>query len=102
MAQKDTWWLPDPTTWRETWRDDWRVMGQEGYLMNKHLQHRRFNPLICSEDFTQCEFCWDRFDEIPEHSKIAYFEPITKCWICEKCFKDFQSHFHWTVEEISD
>lgn len=80
------------------WRDDWRVMGQEGYLMDKRLQHRRFDRSICVEDFTQCEFCWSTFDEDPEHPLMAFFSPDEKVWVCEKCFHDFQKYFHWTVE----
>ena len=92
--------LPDPAQWIGTWRDDWRVMGQEGYLMNKMLQHRVFDRSLCKPpDFDQCDFCFALFDKDPYHSKIAYFEPIEQVWICEKCFEDFKDHFHWTVED---
>ena len=52
------------------YRDDWRVMGQEGYLMDKHLVHRRFDRAICRDDFLQCEFCWRVLDDT-----MCYFEP---------------------------
>ena len=91
-------WLPDPSTWKGTWRDDWRVMGQEGYLMNCHLQHRTFDRALCIEDYTQCEFCYAVFDKDKAHPLQAYFEPNKKVWVCENCFRDFQPYFHWMVE----
>lgn len=101
MGNKLEPWLPVPD-WEGTWRDDWRIMGQEGYLMNKRLQHRRFSRALCVEDFDQCEFCWAIFDKDRAHPLPAYFEPEKKVWVCEECFRDFQEHFHWTVEEITD
>ena len=92
-------WLPDPSIFKGTWRDDWRIMGQEGYLMNSTLQYITYSRDLCVDDFLQCEFCWDKFDEDPEHPLKAYYEPKKKCWICEECFKDFKEHFHWTVEK---
>lgn len=100
MSREGKWWLPDPAIWEGTWRDDWRIMGQEGYLRKKRLQHRYFNRSLCVEDFDQCEFCWDCFDDDPAHPMMAYFEPINKHWICEECYNDFKSHFDWTVKEI--
>ena len=97
----EEWWLHDPDAWRGTWREDWRIAGQEGYLLKKRLQYRRFCREICVDDFTQCEFCWDVFDEDKEHPAMAFFEPISKCWICEQCYKDFQQYFKWTIEEPS-
>ena len=91
-------WLPDPASWKGTWREDWRIMGQEGYLMGKTLQHRRFQQALSVDDFTQCEFCWACFDEDGNNSSMAYFEPINKVWICEKCFHDFLNYFNWSVE----
>ena len=105
MKNEDKWWLPSPevrASWKGTWRDDWRVMGQEGYLLGKRLQHRRFNRALCIEDYDQCEFCWDAFDKDPKNPAMAYFEPEQHLWICEKCYKDFLEHFHWTVEEVGE
>ncbi len=93
-------WLPDPAQFKGTWRDDWRIMGQEGYLLNCHLQYRTYSRDLCRADFLQCEFCWDKFDEDANHPKKAYYEPKGQYWICEKCFNDFKEHFHWTVEEV--
>ena len=87
-------WLPKPD-WKGTWRDDWRIMGQEGYLMNKTLQWRLFDNSICVDDFRQCEFCWDTFDE----NTYAFFEPTQKIWICKKCFCDFSKHFNWRIQK---
>jgi len=78
---------------------DWRIMGQTGYLMDQEVVYRRFDREICYLDFTQCEFCWDVFDEDPANPDFAYHVPAKKCWICKKCFKDFQPYFHW--KEIS-
>ena len=93
-------WLPDPKTWKGTWRDDRRIMGQEGYLKNKRLQHRKFNRLLYFEDFGQCGFCYDDFRENTSGPPMAYYEPITKHWICECCYNDFKDHFEWNVEEV--
>lgn len=94
-------WLPPVSSWKGTWRDDWRIMGQEGYLINQHLQHRRFDRALCVEDFDQCEFCWAVFDDtVPP--RMAYYCPDKKVWVCESCFRDFYPHFHWTVEESKD
>ena len=95
-------WIPAPETWKNTWRDDWRLMGQEGYLVGKRLQHRRFRRELCREDFDQCDFCWKVFDKDPTSSKRAYYVPDEFVWVCEECYKDFSPHFQWTVEEIDD
>ena len=92
--------MDDADDWRNDWRNDWRIMGQEGYLLDKQLLHIRFDRALCVEDFDQCEFCWAVFDKDKEHPKTAYFEPEKKVWVCEDCFRDFQPYFLWTVEEM--
>ena len=92
--------LSNSSTLNDMWRDDWRIMGQEGYLLGKHLEHRRFRIELCHEDFTQCEFCWDTFNMVDGVSSRAYFSPEEKVWICEKCFTDFCKYFQWTVQEV--
>lgn len=87
---------------KNTWRDDWRLMGQEGYLTGKHLQHRRFSRKLCYEDYDQCDFCWSCFDKDDSVPARAYFVPEERLWICEDCFGFFQKHFQWDVEEIND
>ena len=39
-------------------------MGQEGYLKNKRLQHRKFNRLLYFEDFGQCVFATTTLERI--------------------------------------
>lgn len=95
-------WLPDPSTWKGTWRDDWRLMGQEGYLANKHLEHRRFTRKLCYADFDKCDFCSISFDEDALSPVYAYYAPSERVWICEDCYCDFQPHFQWIVDEIED
>ena len=90
----------DPSGWRGTWREDWRIMGQEGYLLNKELEYRKFDREIAVDDFIQCEFCWDTFDDDPNNPHDAYYEPETKVWVCEKCFSDFYKRFHWSVKIV--
>ena len=85
-----------------TWKDDWRLMGQEGYLLDKQLQHRRFRRELCYEDYDQCDFCWVCFDGNDVVPARAYFVPEERLWICENCFDFFQKHFQWDVEEIND
>jgi hypothetical protein len=82
-----------------SWRNDWRIMGQEGYLLNKKLQHRHFSRTLCRDDFTQCEFCWSLFDKDVSCPSMAFFEPQGKYWICETCYRDFREHFGWEVED---
>ena len=71
----EQWWLHDPEAWRGTWREDWRIMGQEGYLLKKHLQHRQFCRDICKEDFT--EFAMTPMDMI-EYISEAYKTVLRK------------------------
>ena len=92
-------WLPDISNDIGTWRDDWRLMGQEGYLMDKVLVHRIFDRSLCVLDFDQCDFCHKVFDKNPDHPLPAYFQPDQKLWICEECYEDFKDHFHWIVED---
>lgn len=79
------------------WDTDWRIMGQEGYLMDREVVYRKFDRSICVEDFDQCEFCWAVFDKDPENPEFAYHVPSEKVWICEECFEDFLPFFHWKV-----
>lgn len=95
--EKSKHWLPDPKTWKGTWRDDWRIRGQEGYLKDKYLKHIKFNCELCFEDFDQCDFCYDIFDE--GASEMAYYDPDTRHWVCEKCYKEFKSYFNWTSDD---
>ena len=95
-------WLPAPGQWKGTWRDDWRIMGQEGYLLDKELLYIQFDRSICIEDYDQCEFCWKCFDEDKDQIQYAYFEPIGKKWICQDCFNDFKEYFHWTVHSETE
>lgn len=99
---KDKWWLSDPATWKGTWQEDWRIMGQEGYLKDKKLQHMKFNRAMCTEDNDQCDFCYSLLDGDNQDASYAYFEPITKSWICERCYKDFKDHFNWITEEANN
>lgn len=85
----------------DAWQEDWRLlMGQEGYLMREHLQHRRFDRSICIEDYDECAFCYSSFDEDKMHPLDAYYCANQHTWICEECFNDFKELFHWTVEDI--
>ena len=95
-------WLPDPSTWKSTWREDWRLMGQEGYLTGKRLQHRRFRRELCRQDYDQCDFCWTGFETDDGLPVLAYYVPEEQLWICETCYKDFQHYFKWVVEEFND
>ena len=85
-----------------SWREDWRIMGQEGYLLRQKLQHRRFDRSICFEDYDQCEFCWEVFDEDPSNPLRCYYSPEKRVWVCEECFNDFNPYFCWQVEELAD
>lgn len=77
---------------------DWRIMGQEGYLMNDTLEYRKYLKSMCFEDFTQCEFCWDTFEE----GEKVYWSPKERVWVCKECYNDFKEHFKWEVNIIND
>ncbi len=98
MNRKDKPWLPVPD-WKGTWKDDWRIMNQEVYLLNKKLEHRRFDRALCVEEHDQCDFCWALFDKDKENPSYAYYSPDEKVWVCEECYNDFKEHFNWIVEE---
>lgn len=90
-------WLPDPSTWKGTWREDWRIMGQEGYLTGKTL---RFKPSGMEVEtgpgeFSQCNFCYADIKK----EDVAFWEPTSQVWICEKCHGDFSAFFDWSIVE---
>ncbi|MBQ6947966.1 MAG: hypothetical protein IJN42_07950 [Clostridia bacterium] len=91
-------WLKTMESWKGTWRDDYRIMNQEMYLKDRELIYMKFNPSICFEDYRQCEFCGDIFDEDPDNLLNAYREPVSRTWICEECYNDFKPYFNWTVK----
>ena len=86
-----------------TWEDDWRLIDEHTELIGLPLQHRTFDRTICIEDYDECSFCYAQFDKDDAYRpKKAYYCAEKHCWICEKCFDDFNEHFHWKVEELPD
>ena len=76
-----------------TWRDDWRIAGQEGYLMNSTLQYITYSRDLCVDDFLQCEFCWDKFDEDSEHPKKLTLTPNRNAGFVRSVFETLKSIF---------
>lgn len=81
-------------------KDDWRIMGQEGYLMNKRIKYIKYVPYGV-QSHRHCEFCFDKFSNHTNDLHQGYYEPTSNSWICEECFEDFKDMFHWIVEEDS-
>ena len=89
----DSKWLPENARWCDPWREDWRCIRQEGFLVDKVLQRKRLTSYDTNEyDPAQCVFCY----ECLRRRDTAYYEPVGKVWICEKCYADFQRYFDWT------
>jgi hypothetical protein len=83
--------------------NDWRLNGQEKYLSEVTLYHRKYriygkNP---NWDHDHCEFCWAEFSlSKPEGSiQDGYATVDDYRWICPKCFADFKERFKWKVIE---
>lgn len=94
--------------------EDWRNRGQEDYLLEVPLIHKRFKsklPKILTpdddprkyNDHEHCDFCWHTFMEDCKGkdncSTEGYCTLDEKIWICEVCFQDFKENFNWTVVE---
>lgn len=65
------------------------------YLHNKALSFRQFS----SPDNTHrhCELCWARISNQETDHQRAYFEQMSRSWICPDCFNDLSSLFGWTI-----
>ena len=82
--------------------DDWRLTNQETYLKGVTLYKRRYARYSDEWDHDHCAFCRAKFaekDVLPEALHEGYTTRDGYHWICESCYRDFNSMFHWTVEE---
>jgi len=75
-------------------KNDWRLMGQERFLMEKQLLHKRWSRPEPRWDHDHCEFCGDKIDYL---TGLAYCTTDQYHWICEECFNDFKEMFQWKV-----
>jgi hypothetical protein len=84
-------------------KDDWRRQGQERYLKDATLVHRKYrqNAKNPNWDHDHCAFCQAKFSFLdrPDHLKEGYATEDDYHWICPKCFHDFREEFGWTMKE---
>ena len=85
---------------------DWRLTGQEKYLQDATLKHRRYRRPLNNPDWDHdhCSFCWAKFmvEDYPEVLHEGYCTWDEYYWICDEGFKDFKARFNWTVQEQTD
>jgi hypothetical protein len=85
---------------------DWRLQGQEKYLAGVTLIYRAYRqyPRNESWDHDHCEFCWGKFmvDDVPDVLHAGYCTEDDYHWVCEQCFNDFKSLFHWNFKDAND
>ena len=47
-----------------------------------------------------CELCWEK--AVTDKNSTFYCTENFKRWICEECFEDFKSKFHWAIKPMED
>jgi hypothetical protein len=82
---------------------DWRLNGQEHFLTNVELAHRRWTRYSQTWDHDHCVFCTDKFVDDGKSLTIGYCTLDSNTWICEPCFNDFKERFGWSevIEEVN-
>jgi hypothetical protein len=82
--------------------DDWRIQSQERYLQGASLVRKQYKAPRADWDHDHCEFCWAKFSERGNDLEVGYATLDERHWICERCFRDFQERFDWTVQDEGD
>lgn len=80
-------------------KDDWRLQGQDGYLSGVTLRWKKWKSPSATWNHDHCEFCWEKFSELPETLHEGYTTKDEKRWICPECFSDFKDMFQWILED---
>ncbi len=78
-------------------KDDWRLRNQEDYLLGKALYLRKWKPLKEEWDHDHCEFCWNKFSNLPDTLHEGYTTEDRCYWICPNCYNDFKIMFKWEI-----
>lgn len=76
---------------------DWRLTNQLMYLGDVTLK-----PAILDKDskneHEHCEFCFETFGHDKKFLQKGYCTLDRYHWVCEKCYNDFKSLFHWEIK----
>ncbi len=78
-------------------KDDWRLRNQEDYLLCKTLHLCKWKPLKEEWDHDHCEFCWNKFSNLPDTINEGYTTEDRRYWICPNCYDDFKEMFKWKI-----
>ena len=66
------------------------------FLHSKTLIFKSFD--YGDTEHRHCEICWTRFSNYVGDEHSGYYEPLSKSWICQSCFNDFNALFDWKNE----
>ena len=70
---------------------DWELKSKE-YLYNKHVIQKDYTD---TNNHDHRELCLATFSVGEKGIKRGYYEPQSKSWICEECFRVFRDKFCW-------
>jgi hypothetical protein len=81
---------------------DWRLTGQEQFLAGATLVRRAWRESRPGWDHDHCEFCWEKFSDIPtiEAIREGWTTADEYHWICDGCFHDFNDRFNWRTDAL--
>ena len=80
--------------------NDWRITNQMNYLFRARLLITTFSESSHS-DHEHCEFCFAKFGNAEGLLQSGYCTLDKYHWICDKCYRDFQTQFEWTALDES-
>ncbi len=78
--------------------NDWRLTNQEKYMKNLIFIRKKYD----GKDHDHCSFCWSKFGYNESDISDGYCSIDGKHWVCDNCFKDFQTEFGFKVKENSN
>ena len=68
------------------------------YLHHKVLKKVQFGLPYSHSDHEHCAHCWAKISNFEGDYHYGYFEPISKDWICEGCFREYKDLYGWSEE----
>ncbi len=77
--------------------NDWRLQGQETYLRDKTLYHKKYVKFSDEWEHEHCEFCGEKISEYDGDLNEGYCTEDEKYWICKECYNDFKETFNWKL-----
>ena len=74
--------------------EDWRLLNDVEFLKDKYLNPTDGDEITKYAPYLKaCIFC---FEKVQDNSHQWWFVPEDlSCCICEECYNDFKSSFHW-------